>query len=209
MTKHRTSRSQESGGRYIGRDLMREQLAHQAARLMAENGITDYAFAKKKAAKQLGAPDTQHLPSNQEVDIALRSFRALFQHDHHPVILSKLREQALAAMRLLEPFHPYLTGSVLEGTAGEQSDINLTIYSDDAKAVMMFLLKHKVEFDSGEWRVNLMGRLQTLPSFTLHSDKDIPVHVAVLSENARHSGNRKPESHADIVAAEKLLLNES
>src|SRR5512139_3839737 len=96
------------------RDLMREQLAHQAARLMAEDGITDYAFAKRKAAKQLGAPDTQHLPSNQEVEQALRSFRALFQQEHHPVILSQLREQALAIMRVLEPFHPYLTGSVLD-----------------------------------------------------------------------------------------------
>lgn len=188
-----------------GRDLMREQLAHHAARLMAENGITDHAFAKRKAAKQLGAPDTQHLPSNEEVDQALRSFRMLFQHEHHPVILNQLREQALAAMRLLETFHPYLTGSVLDGSAGEQSDINLTVYSDDVKAVMMFLLKHKVEFESGEWRTQLMGRLQTLPSFTLLSETNVPVHIAVLPENARHSGSRKPESHADIAALEKLL----
>jgi len=27
----------------------------------------------------------------------------------------------------------------------------------------------------------------------------------VLPENARHSGSRKPESHADIEAVEKLL----
>lgn len=184
---------------------MREQLAHQAARLMAENGITDHAFAKRKAAKQLGAPDTQHLPSNLEVDQALRSFRALFQHEHHPVILSQLREQAYAAMKLLEPFHPYLTGSVLDGSAGEQSDINLMVYSDDVKAVMMFLLKHKVEFESGEWKEQLMGRLQSLPSFTLLSDTGVPVHIAVLPENARHSGSRKPESHADIETVEKLL----
>jgi hypothetical protein len=207
MGKNHTSRhhDHEPRSQDSGRDLMREQLAHHAARLMAENGITDHAFAKRKAAKQLGAPDTQHLPSNQEVDQALRSFRALFQHEHHPVILKQLREQALAAMRLLEPFHPYLTGSVLEGSAGEQSDINLTVYSDDVKAVMMFLLKHKVEFESGEWRTHLMGRIQTLPSFTLLSETNVPVHIAVLPENARHSGSRKPESHADIAAVEKLL----
>ena len=96
------------------RDLMREQLAHQAAKLMAEDGITDHAFAKRKAARQLGAADTQHLPSNQEVDEALHSYRSLYQQDSHPGILYQLREEALAAMRLLEPFHPYLTGSVLE-----------------------------------------------------------------------------------------------
>ena len=202
MSKIHSSRHREAGNR----DLMREQLAHHAARLMAENGITDRAFAKRKAARQLGAPDTRHLPSNEEVDQALRSFRMLFQREHHPVILKQLREQALAAMRLLEPFHPYLTGSVLDGSAGEQSDINLTVYSDDVKAVMMFLLRHKVEFESGEWRTHLMGRLQTLPSFTLQSETGVPVHIAVLPENARHSGSRKPESHADTGAVEKLLL---
>lgn len=204
-SRHHDNGNIETGQHDFGRDLMREQLAHQAARLMAENGITDHAYAKRKAAKQLGAPDTQHLPSNQEIDRALRSFRALFQHEHHPVILNQLRQQALAAMRLLEPFHPYLTGSVLDGNAGEQSDINLAVYSDDVKAVMMFLLKHKVEFESGEWSAHLMGRMQNLPSFTLQSESGVPVHIAVLPENARHSGSRKPESHADIAAVEKLL----
>jgi hypothetical protein len=205
MSKNHSSRHRDSSNHDTGRDLMREQLAHHAARLMAENGITDHAFAKRKAAKQLGAPDTQHLPSNQQVDDALRSYRALFQQQHHPVILSKLREHALAAMKLLELFHPFLTGSVLDGSAGEHSDINLTVYSDDAKAVMMFLLKHKVEFESGEWRTQLMGRQQILPSFTLQSETGVPVHITVMPENARHNGSRKPESHADIAAVEKLL----
>lgn len=188
------------------RDLMREQLAHQAARLMAENGITDYAFAKRKAAKQLGAADTQHLPSNQEIDDALRTFRSLYQQESHPAVLQQLRKQALTTMHLLEPFGPYLTGSVLEGTAGEHSDINLTIYSDDVKAVMMYLLKHKVPFESGEWRMQLMGRQQVLPSFTVESEIGVPIHIAVLPENARHSGSRKAETHADIGAVEALLV---
>lgn len=195
MSKDRTQR----------RDLMREQLAHQAARLMAEDGITDYAFAKRKAAKQMGATDTQHLPSNQQVEDALRSFRALYQNESHPPVLHQLRQEALEAMRVLEPFHPYLTGSVLNGTAGAQSDINLTIFSDDEKAVMMFLLKHGLEFESGQWRVHLMGRQQSVPSFTLQTGANVPVHIAVLPENARHSGSRKTATHADIAALEALL----
>ncbi len=195
----------EPGQPDFGRDLMREQLAHQAARLMAENGITDYAYAKRKAARQLGAPDTHHLPSNQEVEEALRSFRALFQHEEHPIVLNDLRQQALETMKLLTPFHPFLTGSVLDGTAGQHSDINLVIYSDDAKSVMMFLLKHKVEFENGEWRMQLMGRQQILPSFTLASTNGTPIHIAVLPENARHSGSRKTDTHADVAAVEALL----
>lgn len=187
------------------RDLMREQLAHNAARLIAEDGITDYAFAKRKAARQLGASDTQHLPSNQEVEDALHSYRALYQHDSHPGILYHLREEALSTMRLLEPFHPYLTGSVLSGTAGARSDINLMLFSDDAKAVLLFLLKHKIDFEDGEWKVQVSGHQEIVPSYTLTGKSGTQIHIIVLPENARYSGSRKPESHADIAAVEGLL----
>ena len=194
-----------SKGHTQRRDLMREQLAHHAARLMAEDGITDYALAKRKAAKQMGAEDTRHLPSNQEVDDALHSYRVLYQHDSHPDILYQLREEALAAMRLLEPFQPYLTGSVLSGTAGERSDINLMLFSDDAKAVLLFLLKHNIEFEDGEWRVRVGGHDELVPSYTLTGESGTQTHIIVLPENARHSGSRHPETHADIAAVEKMI----
>jgi hypothetical protein len=187
------------------RDLMREQLAHQAAKLMAEDGITDHAIAKRKAARQLGASDTQHLPSNQEVDDALHSYRSLYQGDSHPDILYLLRQEALAAMRMLEPFHPYLVGSVLSGTADECSDINLTLFSDDAKAVLLFLLKHELEFEDGEWKVRVGGREETVPSYALTGETGVRIHIVVLPENARHSGSRHPETHADAAAVEELL----
>jgi hypothetical protein len=38
---------------------MRARIAAAAARLMAEDGIDDFALAKRKAARQLGALDTQ------------------------------------------------------------------------------------------------------------------------------------------------------
>jgi len=187
------------------RDLMREQLAHQAAKLMAEDGITDHAFAKRKAARQLGAADTQHLPSNQEVDDALHSYRALYQQGSHPGILRQLREEALDTMHLLAEFHPYLTGSVLSGTAGEHSDLNLMLFSDDAKAVLLFLLKHKIDFEDGEWKVQVSGHQETVPSYTLTSESSTQTHIIVLPENARHSGSRHPETHADIAAVGALL----
>lgn len=187
------------------RDLMREQLAHQAAKLMAEDGITDHALAKRKAARQLGAADTQHLPSNQEVDDALHSYRALYQRDSHPGILRQLREEALNTMGLLAEFHPYLTGSVLSGMAGERSDINLMLFSDDAKAVLLFLLKHKIDFEDGEWKVQVSGHQEIVPSYTLNGKSGTQTHIIVLPENARHSGSRHPETHADIAAVEAML----
>jgi hypothetical protein len=200
MTKERAPKE------YVNRrDLMREQLAHQAAKLMAEDGITDHAHAKRKAARQLGAADTQHMPSNQEIDEALHSYRVLYQHDSHPGILHQLREEALTTMRLLVEFHPYLIGSVLSGTAGELSDINLMLFSDDAKAVLLFLLQHKIDFDDGEWKVRVNGHEEIVPSYTLTSESGTQTHIIVLPENARHSGSRHPETHAEIAAVEALL----
>ena len=202
MTKEHNSRNHAHK-----RDLMREQLAHLAAKLMAEDGITDHAFAKRKAARQLGAADTQHLPSNEEIDIALHNFRNLFQSENYPEILRLLREEALAAMHQLAEFHPYLTGSVLSGTAGAQSDINLMLFSDDAKAVLLFLLKRDIEFEDGEWKVRVGGHEETVPSYTLTGESGIQTHIIVLPENARYSGSRHPETHADIAAVEALLAD--
>lgn len=189
------------------RDLMREQLAHQAARIIAEEGVTDLAFAKRKAAKQLGAADTQHLPSNEEVEVALHTYRALYQADTHPDILRELRKEALAAMQVFAEFNPYLTGSVLSGSAGEDSDINLLLFSDDAKAVLLSLLNNNIDFEDGEWRARIGGHEEIVPSYTLTSESDVLIHIIVLPENMRHSGSRHPETHADIATVEALLAS--
>ena len=62
----------------------RERIAATAARIMAEDGIDSFALAKRKAARQLGAPDTEAMPRNEEVEEALHAYRALYQADEHP-----------------------------------------------------------------------------------------------------------------------------
>src|SRR5215831_12471832 len=96
---------------------MRALIAAAAARLMAEDGIDDFALAKRKAARQLGAAETQSLPRNDEIEAELRAYRALYQAEEHPRLIDELRQVALDAMRALERFSPYLTGPVLKGTA--------------------------------------------------------------------------------------------
>ncbi|MDX8386840.1 MAG: hypothetical protein R8M11_10060 [Gallionella sp.] len=192
-------------GRHPKRDLLRDQLAHLAAKIMAESGITDHAAAKHKAVRQLGSSDTQHLPGNDEIDLALHSYRLLYQHDFHPAILSSLRTEALEAMLMLSEFKPYLTGSVFSGSAGQHSDVNLILYSDDAKAVLLHRLKHKVDFVDGEWRIRIKGREEIVPSYTLTTQSDIQTHIVVLPENTRNSGRRHPETHADIETVKALL----
>src|SRR3982750_1828705 len=131
---------------------MRVQLAAAAARIMAEDGVDDFALAKRKAARRLGVLDTQSLPGNDEIEAELRAYRALYQADDHPELIEDLRRTALAAMGPLERFNPYLTGPVLTGTAGPYAAIELQLFPDSAKEVEIFLLDRGLAFTTHETR---------------------------------------------------------
>ena len=102
---------------------MRARIAAEAARVMAEDGIDDFALAKRKAARRLGASDTESLPRNDEIEAELHAYRALYQPEEHSERITALRRAALEAMRAFERFHPYLTGPVRKGTAGPYAEI--------------------------------------------------------------------------------------
>jgi hypothetical protein len=57
---------------------------------------------------------------------------------------------ALEVMEQLADFRPYLTGAVLNGTAGEHDDIHLQLFADSAKEVEIWLLNRNVDIDISE-----------------------------------------------------------
>lgn len=131
---------------------MRRRIAHAAARLLAEDGSLDYGSAKRKAARQLGAPDSGNLPDNQQVEEALRSYRAIYQADESPLVLGLLRQVAIDYMERLEAFDPHLTGPVLNGTAGRNADVNLQLFTDHQKDVEFLLMGLPTPYQAGEHR---------------------------------------------------------
>jgi len=131
---------------------MRVRIAATAARIMAEDGIEDFALAKRKAARRLGASEAQALPGNDEIEAELRSYRALYQAEEHPLRIAALRRRALDAMRALERFNPYLTGPVLKGIAGRYAEIELQLFPESAKDVELFLLDRNLAYTTHECR---------------------------------------------------------
>ena len=130
----------------------RASIASAAARLMAEDGITDYHHAKRKAARQLGLPEHTPFPDNAEVEAELRAYRSLYQDEEHEERLLALRHTALDLLELLADFRPYLTGSVLDGTAGAHSNIDILLFPDSAKEVEIFLLNRNIDVEHVEAR---------------------------------------------------------
>ena len=162
-----------------GRDDARSAIAVQAARLMAQDGIEDYGLAKRKAAKQLGMPDTRRLPNNAEIDAALREYQGIYQSDDQRQRIQLLRERAVICMQGLSLFSPHLTGSVLSGIAGPYATIQLQLYTDNAKAVELYLLDRGLSYRTGQVRLYAGGEMRTVPVFTIDDD-GIEIEMTVL-----------------------------
>lgn len=187
----------------------RESIAQLAARLIAGEGIQDFGLAKRKAARQHGVQDKEFLPSNKEIEAALKIYHALYQKDEHAERLSRLRSEALRFMRLLEPFHPYLVGAVLSGAAGRYADINLHLYTDSSKAVELFFLNRQILYKAGEQQLRLNSALRNVPSFIL-TGESAAVEIAVLKPTDLHSipqnQNEAPQpERASIKQVEALM----
>lgn len=145
----------------------RARIAAAAARLMAEDGIDDFALAKRKAARQLGASDAQALPANDEIEAELRAYRDLYEPEEHAERILELRRIALDAMRALQRFTPYLTGPVLKGTAGPYAGIDLQLFPESPKDVEIHLLDRGISYGTQEGRRYAGDRAHAVSVLTL------------------------------------------
>jgi hypothetical protein len=188
---------------------LRDRIAHLAARIMAEDGVDDFAYAKRKAARQAGARDAKAMPDNQEIEQALALYRSIYRKDDHPQILGLLRERALTVMRMLEAFRPQLTGSVLSGVAGRNSDIEVQAYADSAKEVEIFLLTRGVRFWPAQSRLYINNQETVVPTYTFEHDGAEVRVTALDARDLRHvirtTPGGRPLERAPIPAVEALL----
>jgi hypothetical protein len=165
--------------RDFGRNQARARIAHLAARLMAEDGIEDYALAKRKAARQVGVTGLKQLPDNAEIDIALKSYRALYCREHKHE-LRALRKLALTIMDEFAQFEPLLVGPVLSGSAGKFATIQLQLFSENSKDVELYLINHGVEYNGGTNRYYAGEFSLDVPTLAfVHSE--INIHLILLS----------------------------
>ncbi|GLU30819.1 hypothetical protein Busp01_06610 [Trinickia caryophylli] len=185
-----------------------------AARLIAEEGL-DYSSAKRKAARQVVGQARvagEWLPDNDEIEEEIREYQSLFQAESQPVVLRRLREIALDWMKRLAAFNPYLTGAVLNGTAGEHSDIYLQVFCDNPKEVAIHLLNANVQYEVSETR-HFAGRgtVETLSFLARESRDDAPIgmHIALYDADdlrgAVRADARGRTQRAGTEAVEALL----
>jgi hypothetical protein len=121
------------------------EIAATAARLVVEEGL-EYGPAKRRAASQLGVGRAP-LPSNDDLEDAVREYIELFCEDTQPAELRALRSMALVWMERLAVFRPHLCGAVWHGTATRLSDISIQLFCDDPKSAEIALIDHRVPYE--------------------------------------------------------------
>ncbi len=202
----RHSRGQPRGRERLRADARTQQdrtrIAQTAARLIAEHGLTDWALAKRKAARQLMLDASVGFPTDAEIEEALAAHHALFGGDAHPAMLRERRQEALAWMKRLAAWRPLLIGGVAAGWATAYSDIRLEVVADDAKAVEIALASEGVRYAALPAR-DTEGALLRIE--TAHG----AVRIAVLTPHQRRNRPRRPDEPRLSENALAALIGET
>lgn len=132
---------------------MRQRVAAEAARIIAEQGFLDFDGARRKAVARLRVTDRRQWPDNAEIAEALETYRSVFQAEARPATLERLRRAALQAMEMLADYTPRLVGAVRDGSAGDHSAVTLHLTADSAKNVAISLLDQRLPVVNEEKRL--------------------------------------------------------
>ena len=190
---------------------LRRALAQEAARVMIEQGIRDFLFAKRKAAERFGVTDSAVLPKNTEIEAALREHQRLFGGEAHQDSLQSQRAAACELMQRLAMFQPRLTGPVLNGTATEHDPVLLHVFPDRLESVTLKLMDQGVRFELGEKRIRYGAeRIVQQPCIRVEFD-DQPAELVVfgiagIRQPPVSPVDGKPMRRADLATVEALML---
>jgi len=189
---------------------MKREVAAEAARIIATEGQHNYHAAKKKAADRIGATERLALPSNIEVENALRLYQGLYGGLAHAENLGRLRGIAVEAMYYLEKYNPRLVGTVLDGTANEHSRVTLHIFAESTESVILHFLEKGFPFRQEERQIRWYdGSHRAVPLIVFEVDDAVvelmvfdPVHIRQAPPSPIDG---KPQRRATLADTECLL----
>lgn len=188
------------------------EIAAAAARWVVDEGM-EYGEAKRRAARETlrrGGRQAE-LPSNAEVELAVREHLSLFCAGSQPGELRALRELALTWMERLAAFRPHLGGAAWRGTATRRSALHIDLYCDDVKGAEIALLNLGVDYDTSELA---RTRGEPIPVLTLAARSEaledwVTLHLLVQDLDDQR-GALKPDEQGqswrgDVQALRRLL----
>lgn len=190
--------------------LIRAQVASEAARIIATEGLHDFHAAKRKAAERIGINERLALPSNLEVQDALISYQNLYGGLQHHSNLQRLRLAALQAMRMLQKYSPRLTGAVLDGSAGAHCRVTLHVFCDAAETLVFDFLECKLTFQQEQRRIRLSDKDHQLVPVFLIEVSGCTIELVVLDSIAVRQAppspiDGRPLQRVSLADLERML----
>jgi len=159
-------------------------VANLAAQLIMEEGIKDYLFAKKKAAKSLGLNENVSLPTNSQIDKAIDDFNKIFNPNIDIEFLQQFKNQALEVMNIFKNFKPHLMNQLSQGIIPKFPEIKINLFADNLKDVEYVLLNSELSYDFKEVKMNIKEGKASIKSIpTIYLDNlSIPAEIKVYFE---------------------------
>ena len=155
-----------------GQRHLRLRIAQEAARLLAETGGDDFAWARGKAAARLGVRDEALMPDGGEMRDALREHRALFGGGDGGATDGARRrlEAAVEAMAFFADLEPRLVDATLSGDAGADVPLRVHLHADDPDAVARRVLERNIPARQSSRRIRLeRDRRADMPAWTFEA----------------------------------------
>lgn len=193
-----------------GETHIRQRITAEAARIMSAEGVRDFQTAKRKAALRLNVANAKHLPSNEEIEAALREYLQLFHARRLSATLQRLRQLALEAMQFFRDFEPRLVGPVLSGTVTPESAIQLHVCADTAEEIGLLLSEHNIPHDDKDKRIRYGGeRQENCPMYRFTVDACV-IEVYVFRPQAMREAplspvDGRPMKRASLKELEALI----
>jgi len=196
-------RKKQSNTRYL--------LVREAARLMYEDGVTQYLDAKRKAAKRILGRPTKNLPSNGEISEALFNLAKFHQGDELNSTLFEMRLLAMDVMEQLDEFRPRLIGSVSTGRIRKGSDIDLHLFSDNLEQIQLVIEQLDWKYEIKQVFIQKDGR--PVEFNHIYLELEYPVELSVYPENeikirGRSSTDGKSIERLSVSKVRVLILSE-
>jgi hypothetical protein len=147
------------------------------------------------------------MPDNAQIEEEVRIYNDLFFSESQPARLLRLRKLAVRLMEELAQFSPYVTGAVLNGTAGEHSDIHLQLFPESAKDVEIFLINKNVDFEVSESR-HFKGHAEPVETVSFMWQNE-GVHLALYESDdlrgALRTGQEGKAARANVDTLRALI----
>ena len=164
---------------------IQQRIAQIAAQIAVTQSIDDLHSAKLKAASQLNQQiRREQLPTDEEVELAIREYRMLFGGNQYASTLDEKYKITLRLLELFSEFSPRVTGAIVSGNVDDSSIISLHLHSDAPEPVYFFIEYHGIRTKTQYVHAYLAGNPSVeCTLYRFHIDQQT-VEALVLPQHA-------------------------